>query len=319
MVRRSLNAGFTLIELLVVIAIIATLVALLLPAVQQAREAARRTQCKSNLRQVGIACHNYHSTYNTFPPGRIVYNGMSSASAPTKVVTGFNAMILHFVEGSNLSDIYDQTYGFDDPANQTAVNTLMPVFLCPSTPGERITPIYSGWNLGWTTDMASLPAITAAATDYFGVRGLHHTDSSGTHIWESTVGIMNETGSSFKDITDGSSNTILLYEMAGKPNHWRLGKEQGTPTNAQFYQHGPWAGNNGVGIYNWSDDGESFGCDNCNRFINVDNMYSPYSFHKGTINVMLADGSTKSLSENIDHTIFTNLVHKSDGNVVGSF
>jgi hypothetical protein len=107
--------------------------------------------------------------------------------------------------------------------------------------------------------------------------------------------------------------------MAGKPEHWRFGKSQPAPVNAQFYQHGPWAGNNGVGIYNWSSDGSNRGCDGCEAFINIDNMFSPYSFHTGMVNVMLADGSTRSLSDSIDSTVFENLSRARDGNVVGEF
>jgi len=316
-VRR--RTAFTLIELLVVIAIIAILIALLLPAVQQAREAARRIQCKNNLRQIGIACHNYHSTYGTFAPGRLVYDGTDSTGSPTKVVTGFLAMVLPQMEGSNLYYQYDQKFGFDDPINQDAVNTVVPEFLCPSAPGERITPVYSGWNMGWTTNIAALTGQTAAAADYFGVRGLHYPDQTGTHIWDGTAGIMNERGTKIGHITDGSSNTILLFEMADKPHHWKLGKQQGTPTNAQFYSHGPWAGNNGVGIYNWNDDGSSKGCDNCSKFINVDNELSPYSFHTGIVNIMLADGSTRSVSENIDAQTFIDLCRAPDGNVIGEY
>ena len=252
-------------------------------------------------------------------PGRIVYDGTDSTGSATKVVTGFLAMILPLVEGSNLSDIYDQTYGFDDPANQTAVNTKVSLFLCPSSPGDRVMPIYAGWNLGWTTDPAMLPPETGAPSDYMGVRGVHHLDDAGLHVWDSTCGVLNETGSKLRDITDGSSNTILLFEMAGKPEHWRLGKKQGAPTNAQFYQYGPWSGNNGVGIFNWAADGTNDSCDGCNSFINIDNEASPYSFHKGTINIMLADGSTRGISENMDTETFVNLTKKQDGEVLGEF
>lgn len=312
--------GFTLVELLVVIAIIGILVALLLPAVQAAREAARRMSCTNNLRQVGIACHNYHDTYRTFPPGRLVYNGTDSTGSNTKVVTGFLAMILPFAEETNLGEIYDQDWGFDDPANQTAVRTEVEFFLCPSSPGKRITPIYSGWNQGWSTDMSVISQdLVGAATDYQGVRGLHFPEPNGsatTHVWDSSCGILSEDGSRFADITDGSSNTILLFEMAGKPDHYRLGKRQGLPTNAQFYAHGPWAGNNGVGIYNWNVDGTSKGCDTCDKFINIDNEVSPYSFHSGTVNIMRADGSTRNISETIEAQTFIDLCRKQDGNVI---
>lgn len=319
--RRSRpTRGFTLVELLVVIAIIGILVALLLPAVQAAREAARRMSCTNNLRQTGIACHNYHDTYRTFPPGRLVYDGEDSSGSNTKVVTGFLAMILPFAEQTNVGEIYDQHWGFDDPANQTAVRTEIEFLLCPSAPGKRITPIYCGWNQGWSTDMSEISDdLAGAATDYQGIRGLHYPETNGSsteHVWNSSCGILNEAGSRFADITDGSSNTILLFEMAGKPEHYRLGKRQGTPTNAQFYAHGPWSGNNGVGIYNWSADGSSKGCNTCDKFINIDNQVSPYSFHPGIVNIMRADGSTRSINETIETQTFIKLSRKQDGQVI---
>ncbi|QDV68912.1 hypothetical protein Poly24_26250 [Rosistilla carotiformis] len=321
---RSIRPAFTLVELLVVIAIIGILVGLLLPAVQAAREAARRMQCTNNVRQIGLACHNYHSTLRRMPPGRLVYDGTNSAGAPTKVVTGFLAMLLPYMEGANLHDIYDQTYGFDDVANQTAVNMEVAAFTCPSPPGDRTMPIYSGWNMGWTTDPAALdPTLTGFETSYQGVRGLHHLSgdpSTGqTHVWDEKCGILNETGSRFADITDGTNNTLLLFEMTGKPTHWLFGKVQPTATNAQFYSYGPWAGNNGVGIYNWSNDGLTKGCDTCNRFINVDNEASPYGFHPGVVVIVLADGSTRTLAETVDAQVFVDLCRKQDGNVLGDY
>lgn len=315
--------AFTLVELLVVIAIIGVLVGLLLPAVQAAREAARRMQCSNNLRQVGLACHTYHGSLNTLPPGRLVYDGIGSTGNPTKVVTGFLAMVLPFMEGSNLHDIYNQHYGFDDIANQIAVNQQVPSFTCPSSPSDGVMPIYSGWNVGWTTDVSALPNITAVASDYQGVRGLHHlqqsTSGGKVHVWDEDCGILNETGSRFADILDGTSQTILLFEMAGKPKHWNQGKQQPDPTNAQFYSYGPWAGNNGVGIYNWSQDGTAKGCDTCERFINVDNEASPYGFHPGVVVIVLADGSTRTLSETVSPDIFSNLSRKNDHNVIGDY
>lgn len=321
--NRSSRSAFTLVELLVVIAIIGVLVGLLLPAVQAAREAARRLQCSNNMRQIGLACHNYHSALRTLPPGRLVYDGNGSTGDPTKVVTGFLAMILPYIEGSNLHDTYDQHFGFDDVANQPAVNQRVPSYSCPSTPGDQPMPIYAGWNVGWTTDINGLPDITGMATDYQGVRGLHHLQETPTgdtvHVWDSDCGILNERGSRFADILDGTSNTILLFEMSGKPGHWKMGREQGPPTNAQFYSYGPWAGNNGVGVYNWSRDGLIKGCDTCDQFINVDNEASPYSFHPGLVTIVLADGSTRTLTESISSEIYTNLCRKNDRNVIGEY
>jgi hypothetical protein len=252
-----------------------------------------------------------------------LYHGTDSSGSPTRVVTAFLAMILPFIEGSNLHEIYDQTVGFDDPVNQEAANTVVPEYLCPSAPGERITPIYCGWNLGWTTDVSAMPDITGAATDYFGVRGMHYREPDGSgayqHVYSSDEGVLNEKGVRIGHILDGSSNTILLFEMAGKPTHWRLGREQPDPTNAQYYGYGPWCGNTGVSIFNWNADATATRCATCDRYINVDNQYAPYSFHPGVVNISLADGSTRAVAETIEERTFLNLCRRADGEVVGDF
>jgi len=312
------RGAFTLVELLVVIAIIGVLVALLLPAVQMAREAARRTECINNTRQIGLACHNFHDVFGKFPPGRRVYDGTDSSGSPTKIVTGFLASVLPFAEQANLADLYQKDYSFDDVVNQPAVNFEVDFYTCPSAPGDHVTPIYAGWNEGWNTDVNAMSGKTGIASDYQGVRGLHYV-SGGAHVWDDSCGILNEKGTRMAEVTDGTSNTILLFEMAGKPMHWRLGKQQPAPTNAQYYGYGPWAGNNGIGIYNWLPDGSAKGCDTCNSFINVDNEASPYSFHPGVVTVVLADGSAKTISETIDPWTFVNLSRKADGQVLASY
>jgi len=321
-VPRPRTFGFTLVELLVVIAIIGILIALLLPAVQQAREAARRMSCSNNLRQIGLACHNYHDTFGTFAPGRLTYDGTNSDGDSTKIVTGFLAMILPFVEQGNLLDLYDQRYGFDDTVNQQAANTEVDAYLCPSAPDDRTTPLYAGWNMGWTNDVSMLdPDLTGIATDYQGVRGIHILDDSGN--WSdanSKTGILSENATKFADIVDGTSNTIMLFEMAGKPSNWVDGKKVEV-TAAQFYGYGPWVGNNGVMIFNYSSDGTQHWDEapDCNHYINKNNESAPYSFHPGVVMVMLADGSTRTIPETIESRTFVNLSMKADGNVLGDF
>src|SRR5262245_62053385 len=136
--------GFTLIELLVVIAIIAILIALLLPAVQQAREAARRTQCKNNLKQIGLALHNYESTHGLFPPSCIndpyasgTLDGVSYPDSLMVATTGFGwgALLLAQLEQAPLYNQFNFSTGCWAIAHKTQVATRLPVFLCPSASG----------------------------------------------------------------------------------------------------------------------------------------------------------------------------------------
>ena len=167
----ALTTGFTLIELLVVIAIIAILIALLLPAVQQAREAARRLQCKNNLKQIGIALHNYHDTHQVFPKGG--YGGfMSAANASNPAVkqTGltlsWGAAILPGLDQANLLQQINQNEWYVHPDNVLIGQTVLPGYLCPSVPSpEMLKP---------NGDQTSAPE-RFARTDYggnWGERGL---------------------------------------------------------------------------------------------------------------------------------------------------
>src|ERR1700754_1280668 len=133
--RRRHSHGFTLIELLVVIAIIAVLIALLLPAVQAAREAARRMQCTNNLKQLGLAMHNYHDTLGTFPIGRMGTNYTYPANVTNNANRRTWALsIMAFIEQGNLYNAANFAVSFHEPQNQTVRMTLVGSFHCPSDP-----------------------------------------------------------------------------------------------------------------------------------------------------------------------------------------
>ena len=190
--------GFTLIELLVVIAIIAVLIALLLPAVQQAREAARRTQCKNNLKQFGLALHNYESTFKTFP----------LASAQLSASQGFSpqARLLPYFDQANLQSLLDFTKpAFTGPYNQvlpnpafvTAFATPLALMLCPSDSAPSQTAGYGGYIYAGTNYMVSYGSATGTNYDL-------RWPTDGIVYENSNVG--------FNGITDGSSNTVFMSE-----------------------------------------------------------------------------------------------------------
>jgi len=190
-VRPAPRRGFTLIELLVVIAIIAVLIALLLPAVQQAREAARRMQCRNNLKQLGLALHNYESTHRVFPPGTLGFPYVWSAQA----------QLLPFVEQANLKDVFDfnlppLTFGGMHPlaaANEQAAKSRLPLLTCPSD-SEAVPG--SGFNGG-----ISYPACGGSGT----VNDGSINNADGVIFARSSI--------RFRDLVDGTSNTVVFGEQ----------------------------------------------------------------------------------------------------------
>jgi prepilin-type N-terminal cleavage/methylation domain-containing protein/prepilin-type processing-associated H-X9-DG protein len=203
MCLRKLRAAFTLIELLVVIAIIAVLIALLLPAVQQAREAARRTQCKNNLKQIGLAMHNYHDATNTFPPGYLASATYVDGATDTQPGWGWAASILPYMEQSNLYNSANFNLPLQDPQNATVIQTYLSSYVCPSDPapsGPFSVPNGTG------TTVAK-----AAASSYAACNGNDQsdtTDATGNGVF------YRNSPTRMSNIIDGTSNTILVGEKA---------------------------------------------------------------------------------------------------------
>ncbi len=350
--------GFTLIELLVVIAIIAILVALLLPAVQQAREAARRTQCRNNLKQLGIALHNYHDTHGMFPS-----NGVAGT---TEAVGGrYNqswlswsglAMLLPYIEQSNVYNRIDWNYRWDNnnggTVNNTMARTRIPAFLCPSDPGSGAT--YTA-NMGPTSyGMSAGPASNwSMRTNNPGFSTLYK-------------------GSKIRDITDGTSNTISMSEMQIGVNTGSYGV--GTTPRKAWHRvvvgnRLQWANNtngrnwnsrdashiaainayystclsmydSGAGWNGSSDEQGRFwasgrvywgpwhttligpnagpSCDVDTSVTDMD-LKEPSSYHTGGVLVLLADGSARFVSESIDQATWMAAGSISNGETLGEW
>jgi prepilin-type N-terminal cleavage/methylation domain-containing protein len=204
--RLARRPGFTLVELLVVIAIIATLIGLLLPAVQSAREAARRCACSNNTVQLGLALHNYEFAHEAFPPG-VTGDPGPIRSEPEGHHVGWIVRLLPFIEQRSLASHFSIADGVYAPVNAEARAASIPAIICPSDPTERVR---------------DEGGVKVAVSSY---AGCHHSveapiaaDNDGILFLDSRI--------RFSDITDGSSNTLLLGEHRGSPGD--LGWASGT-------------------------------------------------------------------------------------------
>ena len=322
---KSVRRGFTLIELLVVIAIIAILIALLLPAVQQAREAARRSQCKNNLKQIGLAFHNYHDVHNTFPPGFVLQTTTAGAGN-----WACNAMILPYIDQAPLYS--NLNVGNNQLSNVVAATTtLLPMiqngisaYKCPSDTAPQT-------NTGGT--------IAAAGTLNRQISGASVTTS--TYIGVNNCGAMSATSVSaqsgvlfqnskigFRDLTDGSSNTVIVGERAWKVGTLTINSGvmfgiEGTLL-AQSSRTTEYAA---VATY---DKGLAYGLGGGSAKINENHDISRLGFsspHVGGAHFLMGDGAVRFISENISHNASTNaadatldyLMAYNDGQVVGEF
>ena len=325
--------GFTLIELLVVIAIIAILIALLLPAVQQAREAARRTQCKNNLKQIGLALHNYESTHSILPAG--TFNGGATPNNSSPI-----PMILPFIEQGNAYGLFDFNADLNGAVvNQAARQQNMAMFNCPSHP--NVAPfIRTGTQCpngcGTTTYAQSLGnnANYASNNGPFGRRY----------------------GAKFRDFTDGLSNTALFGEIRLGPSNGASATPAIQSVTDPFYYNSATA--LPFGTWDASATGDTIAvaqCDNaatpnylyrgkqyyrgvvvttyyshtltpnsirhdCIRETGLDRAHlATRSYHVGGAQIVLGDGAVRFASDNIDSNIWRAVGSKGDGEVIGEW
>jgi prepilin-type N-terminal cleavage/methylation domain-containing protein/prepilin-type processing-associated H-X9-DG protein len=307
--------GLTLIELLVVIAIIAVLIGLLLPAVQKVREAANRMACANNLKNLGLALHNYHGDHGKFPPGAVgPFGGFPQFDGLKH--HGLGMYLLPYLEQQALASQYRRDASWFDPPNQPVVNTQLKIWQCPSAQANRIMD-------------GSLPTVappsedrfngTAACGDYAGMnrvdaelvrRGLIDPLLGPRDLLGNYEGVfqVNETRR-LADILDGTSQTIFMAECAGRPALWQGRK----PVPNVWLTGGPWASRNLLWGRGATPDGTAF-YGPC--AINCTNDREVYSFHTSGANVVFADGSVRFLRADIGIRVFARLVTRAGGEVV---
>jgi prepilin-type N-terminal cleavage/methylation domain-containing protein len=348
MQKSNSKRAFTLIELLVVIAIIAILIALLLPAVQQAREAARRTQCKNNLKQLALAIHNYHDVFNTFPPGFVSrFPPSVNANSIERGMYSWGAMILPQIELNNLytslnigSVLLEQSLA--TAAGLQALQTPLPAFRCPSDTGPALNNFDDS-----RSDNAALNAnqynahvtsngsdrIPIALSNYVMVAGT--SDSTTPMVYAAQYGPPQGVGFinskiNFRDITDGTSNTLLLGERAWKFNDLTIGAGNALGFSSETNLAGSNMRTAALSALAIGYDGINYSATN-----RVHQRRSFSSNHVGGAQFALCDGSVRFISQNIDYaklsvtvapypagfvtTTLARLLVRDDGQVIGEF
>jgi prepilin-type N-terminal cleavage/methylation domain-containing protein/prepilin-type processing-associated H-X9-DG protein len=284
--------AFTLIELLVVIAIIATLIGLLLPAVQKVREAAGRLKCQNNLKQVGLAFHNYHDANGRFPPGWTSQH----SHVP---------FLLPFLEQGAVT----ATYRFDLPwnhlLNQPAIRHDVPILVCPSAPESRVGKWINDYPVSDTIGGAAVnvlvPPLLFGSRSTRSFRGFFLPPEGGNGA--------DSDQPRASDITDGLSNTFMVFEDAGRPDKW----ENGWMTNA--------VGGYPAGNEQWADIANRITvqviCDGT-RTINCNNGNEIYSFHLNGANFLFGDGSVHFIRQDIAPLTFAALYTRGGGETIGN-
>ena len=303
----SRRGAFTLIELLVVIAIIAVLVALLLPAVQQAREAARRAQCKNNLKQVGLALHNYHDSTQTFPPGVIWPGGMFSNPR-----TNYYVHLFPFLEQGNAFNQVNFNLGgiLWNCQNALATGTVIPTLQCPSD-GQ-----------GGSTKVSCSPQVMAT-TNYLGIFSGFQLGDMGTTDPTKLAAFGVNRGARFRDFADGQSNTLVMAEyLTGTPTDFRglLWSDQPaggvlftalTPNSSAPDLCYPCCG--------WCANFPAQNLPAGNGDGATTDSASSRSRHSGGVQVVLGDGSVRFVNQSVNLSTWRSLGTIRGGEVVGDF
>ena len=302
--RRS---AFTLIELLVVIAIIAILIGLLLPAVQKVRESAARLQCTNNMKQFGLALHNYAGANdNKFPASRVTVG-------TDKKFRSWTPVALAYVEQDNVGRLWDLNVKWNTGTNLTTSQTNFKLFKCPSAPDSRKAPT-SGSVLG-LGDYGSVNAIRRKFYTANNIGASFPGGPTGAPDDESLGTLQKVTDTPILAVTDGTSNTIMLAEDAGRPSLFQQGRDAGATTADGWGWADPDCGFSIDGVVpgvlgaNWATGGTcTMNCTNDSEF---------YSFHTGGINATMADGSVRFLRVRISPATLAALVTARGGDIPG--
>jgi len=320
----SKNKGFTLIELLVVIAIIAILIALLLPAVQQAREAARRSSCKNNLKQIGLALHNYLSSHRVFPPAFCV-SGTPTGGYTPGGNWSIHARLLPFLDQAGLYKGIDFTQQYVE--GSALATTRIPTYLCPSEVNdvERSAehyPITYGYNAGtWhvfnnTTKVGGNGAFYPNSKTKPSLFG----DGMSNTIGFAEVKAYTPYNRDSDSLSNGTSIPTNLSAVSGGSNkadsghtEWVDGRVHQTGFTVTFTT-------NSVTPVNGLADGDFTNCREAKSCANPTYAaVTSRSYHAGLVNIMLMDGSVRFVSDSIDLGIWHNLGQRNDGNLLGEY
>ncbi|HEV3166823.1 MAG TPA: DUF1559 domain-containing protein [Isosphaeraceae bacterium] len=294
--------GFTLIELLVVITIIAVLIGLLLPAVQNAREGARRAQCSNNLKQMGVALHNYHGSVDVFPPGYVsTVKNLGDDYPELGPGWGWAAMTLGQLEQRSLYNAINFSMQITDPASATARQSVLSVYLCPSSSGNGPVSLRSG-------ERGPVVISDVAPSQYLASAGQGEIEdvpgsNNGVFYRNSRVCL--------RDITDGTGQTLFLGERSRNlcdatwvvctNPAWAI-RDCATSNVMVLANTGPWPDEPWVNVPN-------------HKGAKADDVWS---LHPGGCNFLFGDGSVRFIKESVNPAIFSSLATCKGGEVVGS-
>jgi prepilin-type N-terminal cleavage/methylation domain-containing protein/prepilin-type processing-associated H-X9-DG protein len=301
--------GFTLVELLVVIAIIGILVGLLLPAVQAAREAARRMQCSNNMRQIGLAIHNYESTFRRLPSGG---QGTSFATSPPKTTIGFHALftqILPMLEQANSFQQFDLRFAYNaTPGNIAAAKQAIPAYSCP-TNALRPSPL----------DLDGFGATDYAATYYVDLDPA--TGNANSSLRKD--GALTQSWPRISDILDGLSQTVFVAEDSGRDERMQPNHIYPDPVDGQPRRIWRWAEpDNAIGVSKGINNNKTplHGPPSCRWTLNnCGPCEEIFSFHPGGAQCLFGDGSVRFLPETLDLKTLRALITRAEAEVVGEY
>ena len=310
---KSNRHGFTLIELLVVIAVIAILIGMLLPAVQKVREAAARARCQNNMKQIGIALHNFHDANNVFPASGWTQAGPGN---PAGKFVGWRPLTLPYIEQQNLQKLYDFNSNWWEGTNPTAAAVPVKIYQCPSV-GERKEVLSA-------VAKPPRPAMTfanpIAPSDYEAIMGVQ-PGSINPHLLTAIYSADNRWSVMYRnsqtkmtDVIDGTAGTIMVVECGARPLVYRKSSSQSALNNNQGIG---WVDSEGPFSFDGaSADGSAEGCGlSCAASMNKRNDNEPYSFHAGGGHFLFADGHVQFIRDSIDIKTFAALCTRAAGEV----